>query len=293
MLGRLTVNALLKSVITAMAAVIVVLLSMAAWNSWSRLEAAKEIAGVTEAATYLFTASNHIGIDRSSTVRELVSDRVLTEPTIQMREAREALNPALKALVPSLQEIDFPDKAAAISQLDRDIKKHIELQARTLAEARMPKAQRGTASKEYLDLVASMVDQFDKISARLTMLIKGKDNYVDQLLQLKTHAWTIRNTGGTISIMLSNAVSGQPLAPNALTVFNYQLGRADAAWIGVEDVVAGMSLPERLTTSINKVRQDFIGPDYVKARTDILNICLLYTSPSPRDRQKSRMPSSA
>ena len=26
---------------------------------------------------------------------------------------------------------------------------------------------------------------------------------------------------------------------------------------------------------------------------DIANICLLYTSPSPRDRQKSRMPSSA
>ena len=26
---------------------------------------------------------------------------------------------------------------------------------------------------------------------------------------------------------------------------------------------------------------------------DIDNICLLYTSPSPRDRQKSRMPSSA
>ena len=26
---------------------------------------------------------------------------------------------------------------------------------------------------------------------------------------------------------------------------------------------------------------------------DMLNACLLYTSPSPRDRQKSRMPSSA
>ena len=26
---------------------------------------------------------------------------------------------------------------------------------------------------------------------------------------------------------------------------------------------------------------------------ELLNICLLYTSPSPRDRQKSRMPSSA
>ena len=31
-----------------------------------------------------------------------------------------------------------------------------------------------------------------------------------------------------------------------------------------------------------------INGDYV-----IVNACLLYTSPSPRDRQKSRMPSSA
>jgi nucleoside-diphosphate-sugar epimerase len=30
-----------------------------------------------------------------------------------------------------------------------------------------------------------------------------------------------------------------------------------------------------------------LGPDAV------INLCLLYTSPSPRDRQKSRMPSSA
>ena len=29
------------------------------------------------------------------------------------------------------------------------------------------------------------------------------------------------------------------------------------------------------------------------SRTLVANICLLYTSPSPRDRQKSRMPSSA
>ena len=28
-------------------------------------------------------------------------------------------------------------------------------------------------------------------------------------------------------------------------------------------------------------------------RVDLSNFCLLYTSPSPRDRQKSRMPSSA
>ena len=33
--------------------------------------------------------------------------------------------------------------------------------------------------------------------------------------------------------------------------------------------------------------------DFLKETLKEYNICLLYTSPSPRDRQKSRMPSSA
>ena len=32
---------------------------------------------------------------------------------------------------------------------------------------------------------------------------------------------------------------------------------------------------------------------YISAKLDMLNICLLYTSPSPRDVEESRMPSSA
>ena len=40
---------------------------------------------------------------------------------------------------------------------------------------------------------------------------------------------------------------------------------------------------------IPKERLHLPGPDFV----DRVFICLLYTSPSPRDRQKSRMPSSA
>ena len=32
---------------------------------------------------------------------------------------------------------------------------------------------------------------------------------------------------------------------------------------------------------------------FTELSTEVNNICLLYTSPSPRDRQKSRMPSSA
>ena len=37
----------------------------------------------------------------------------------------------------------------------------------------------------------------------------------------------------------------------------------------------------------------FLGPNGAGKTTTLRMACLLYTSPSPRDRQKSRMPSSA
>ena len=39
--------------------------------------------------------------------------------------------------------------------------------------------------------------------------------------------------------------------------------------------------------------KDSINEDAVRALNELYNICLLYTSPSPRDRTRSRMPSSA
>ena len=46
------------------------------------------------------------------------------------------------------------------------------------------------------------------------------------------------------------------------------------------------STPTSLIIGINP-------PEIIKERVEMLIACLLYTSPSPRDRQKSRMPSSA
>ena len=41
------------------------------------------------------------------------------------------------------------------------------------------------------------------------------------------------------------------------------------------------------------IKSTFNSVDNVGNQHYVFNICLLYTSPSPRDRQKSRMPSSA
>ena len=41
------------------------------------------------------------------------------------------------------------------------------------------------------------------------------------------------------------------------------------------------------------IKNDLDEHTLIEAINNVLNSCLLYTSPSPRDRQKSRMPSSA
>ena len=47
--------------------------------------------------------------------------------------------------------------------------------------------------------------------------------------------------------------------------------------------------------NINRYRPevDFPGGENYAAYMEAINYCLLYTSPSPRDRTRSRMPSSA
>ena len=44
---------------------------------------------------------------------------------------------------------------------------------------------------------------------------------------------------------------------------------------------------------LNTDEESAIAIKYGVTSIPMLNVCLLYTSPSPRDRQKSRMPSSA
>ena len=46
-------------------------------------------------------------------------------------------------------------------------------------------------------------------------------------------------------------------------------------------------------TGQEKSQKGYISPIWGEAPIEAIYICLLYTSPSPRDRQKSRMPSSA
>src|SRR6266481_982023 len=71
MLNRLTVSALLKTVILATSFCVVIGFSLNAWESWGRLQVASRISLIADASANLFKAMHNLRTDRSSTNRIL------------------------------------------------------------------------------------------------------------------------------------------------------------------------------------------------------------------------------
>ena len=79
--------------------------------------------------------------------------------------------------------------------------------------------------------------------------------------------------------MSTRTIAGQALLPEVESFLSKEI---HGAVIGGREVFAS-----------NGDTFDTHDPGSGEKLATVANICLLYTSPSPRDRQKSRMPSSA
>jgi methyl-accepting chemotaxis protein len=271
MIQRISVNLLLKSVILTLSAAAIVMLSIDAWNSWNRQVAVKRIAGVVETSANFFTALHNLRVDRATGFRELNADRQLTTLPPQLRAAREAEVPALKAGLAAMATVDFPGQKEAVEALDRAIKKLLALHQEWTTAVAQPKAsRRPTLAKEYFDELDGLIRLLDKLSTQLTTSVKLEDAYIDQLLQIKQLAWVVRNAGGDSSVLISNRLGGQALPPDALLRYTTFVSRTETAWTALEDVAAGLVLPERFHQAVAKAKQEYFAADYAELRQKTL-----------------------
>src|SRR4029450_8146958 len=98
-MNKLSVNLLLKSVIGALAAAVVVLLIVGSWDSWTRLKSAERIANVARASAEIFTSLGNLRLDRTMTPRALQAENAFATITPDIQKPRDAMMPALKAAI--------------------------------------------------------------------------------------------------------------------------------------------------------------------------------------------------
>src|SRR5215467_3155846 len=271
MLDRMSINAILKSVIVTMAAAIVIVLAFSAWSSWIQLGAINRIAAVADASGYLFTALHNLRVDRASSFRDLQADKQFGSIAPLLREAREAEMPALKSAMVALNAVDFPDRDVAVSGLDQSIKRLTALHEESAPALLRPKVERRQGlAQEMLSETNSLIETLDKLSTQLTRSVKLDDAFIDQLMELKQLAWMVRNAGGDASVLISNKLGGQPLPPDAMLKYTANVSKLETAWATLEDVAGGLPLPPRFADALAKAKREYFAPDYIDLRMKTL-----------------------
>ena len=271
MLNRITVSVLLKSVIVTLALVVVAVSCWSAWSSWKRLASARRIATVIEASADMFAALPGLRNDRSMTAQHLAADQPANELSPALTKARALDLPNLKAALAVLETADFPEQQSTVTSLRGEVDRLAALQRDTDAAIKLPKSERPAGlSDSFSKTAVGLIALLDTTSAQLNRSVRLEDAYIDQLLELKQLAWATRNAAGDCSLMISNALGGIALPPDALTIYANNLGRVDTAWSALLEIAAGLPLPARFTAAVDKAKQGMFGADYMAMRTKLL-----------------------
>jgi methyl-accepting chemotaxis protein len=271
MLSRFSISVLLKSVIAVMGAVIVVMLALSARESWERLNTANRIAGVANVSGYMFEALNALRVDRFSTARDMVGERQFPSLDPLIKASRDKEMPALHGLVAALATLDYPDRDKAIADFSGRIKRYAELQEKTAAAMQQPKSARPAGLvDEFGKEGDGLIGALDVWGKRFVKSISLQDPYVDQLLEIKQLAWTMRNAAGNMSLVVSNGLAGIAPPPNALLTYTGNNATLDAAWAALNDIAARLPPTPGLSAAIEKFKTNFIGSTYPEMRLKVL-----------------------
>jgi methyl-accepting chemotaxis protein len=289
MLNRLTVSALLKTVILSTAFCVVVGLSWNAWDSWARLQAASRISVIADASANAFKAMHNLRTDRSTTSRTLNGEGVL-EPDMDkyLRNIRDSEMPAMRSAADLLTSVDFADQKTLVPELSRLIVALTALQTESWDAMSKPKASRRAAlSKEYMDNTAALLDTLDKVSNRLAAVVNHADPVIDQLLMIKQMAWLLRNTAGEASLLISNGLGPTRLPPEARQTYTKYAGGIEAAWNALETAGAGTQLPSALVEAMAAAKNAYFDPQYLALRDRLLNVAITGEKPEMTPSQWS------
>jgi methyl-accepting chemotaxis protein len=272
MLNRLTVSALLKTVILVTSFGVVIALSLSAWDSWGRLQVANRISVIADSSAFMFKAMHNLRTDRSTTDRLLNSDTPMDSDIEKyLRGLRDAEMPAMASALALLPTMQFAQQQTLVGEFDRLFKLLTAEQSEFWEAMAKPKAsRRPELTKEYMTTTQGLLDTLDRLSGALAGAVNHQDAAIDQLLAIKQIAWLLRNTGGEASLIISKGLAAGSITPEIRQNYIKFLGGTDIAWSALELTASGMQLPPALTTAMAANKTAYFDPQYLALRDRLI-----------------------
>ncbi|MGQ9366744.1 methyl-accepting chemotaxis protein [Azospirillum sp. ST 5-10] len=272
MLSRLSVSALLKSVIAVMTATIMLLVAIDTWGSWQRLAQAERTAGVVTASGHAFRALDRLRLDRARTVRALDAAAPAEAAEIKgVEDARAEDVPSLRAALATVRGLDLADRDAAVARLERLADALTTLHAESREAMTKPKdARRAELGKEFAATATETIELVDRLTTELTAMARGTDSFVDQMLMVKQLIWNARTVGGNAALVPSQATDGR-IGADAHRRYLGLVGGVQAAWAAVEEAASGHATPAAVLESLAAAKAAYVGGEYVAVRDRIVD----------------------
>ncbi|HEY8288925.1 MAG TPA: HAMP domain-containing protein, partial [Acetobacteraceae bacterium] len=273
MLDRLSSDIILKSILAVLASVAIISLGTRVWDSWQQLGAATQAERVAAVSGQAFTALVNIRTDRSSTSRTWAQDGDLT-PDVKsyLSGIRDTEMPAIRATLTLIDEIPIAGADTLVPELRQLSDKLAALQTEYWAGMARPKAERRTKlADEYMQAGLALQTNLEKLSAGLFSVIKAKDPFIDQMMEVKQLAWQARNLAGEASLIISNGLAARKVPADAMQKYAGFVGGTNATWAAIEGVITGIALPAQFDESIAAAKNTFFAPDYLATRDRLLN----------------------
>jgi methyl-accepting chemotaxis protein len=268
MLNRLTVSALLKTVIAVTSMCVVIALSLTAYGSWDRLRTTNRISEIADASADLFKAMHSLRTDRATTNRLLNSAEPMdAEIDKYLRNLRDVEMPAMARALELLPNIEFAQGATLVPELSRLFKLLTEEQKQFWEDVARPKEQRRAGlPKEYMATTQGLLEVLDKLSNALAATVNHLDATIDQLLSIKQNAWLLRNTAGEASLIVSNGLAAGKISPEARLAYTQYVGGTAAMWTALELSASGMQLPPALGSAMAAAKAAYFDQQYLSLR---------------------------
>ena len=151
------------------------------------------------------------------------------------------------------------------------------------------------AAVQMRDLFAHDPQRFARFSLRLgdILLDYSKNRITEETMSLLFDLARQANLAGKIEAMFSGEKINNTENRAVLHIALRNRSNRPIQVDGVDVMPDVNRVLNHMRAFTDEVRSSAWTGYTGKAITDVVNICLLYTSPSPRDRTRSRMPSSA
>ena len=272
MFQRVSSNALVQSVIVVIAVALTIVLSAQAWFAWDALITQSWLAHIADTTAPAFRAMHNLRLDRSMTARALGAEGTIDPGQHkQINEAREAELPALRTAIEALHKVDLADRDAFVARLDKALNTLTALEKDTEEDFAKNKDQRrASVAAAHAAVTLELIDTIGKLSDNLSALAKSNDPFVDQMFATRDLAWIVRSDGGDISVMVANSIPAKQLSSANLLKYNMLIGRTDAAWLALEKILAGATVPPALADAVTKTKASYFSPEFLSKRDQIM-----------------------